>query len=169
MAYLALLLAVLVDTAFQLLAPDRFGLQTAPPDLPLITALYIGFQARTTRGLGLAVVLGLLTDCFSSHPLGHFAFLFGAAAYAARGIRRYLPPDPGLSYVVACIFCALLTAFLALGMALVTVEGGAIGAGFARALLEAVASSLCAPFVFAFWDKSRLFAKAFGGVSYDFA
>ena len=168
MAYVGLLLAVVLDNALQLLAPDRFGLQTAPPDLPLITALYIGFHARNTRQLRLAITLGLVADCFSSNALGHFAFLFGAAAYVARQVRRYLPPDAMLSYVVACFFCGMLTAGLSLGIALVTTRG-AVGVGFSRAILEALTSALFSPIVFAAWDRSRLFRKAIGGRRYEFA
>jgi len=165
MAYVGLLLAVVVDTAFQVLMPGRAGLA---PDLPLITALYIGFHARNTQQLGLAVMLGAMADCFSSHPLGHFAFLFGASAYMARRTRRYLPPDAALSYVVGCLLCGIFYAFLSLGFAIVT-NSGAIASGFGRALLEACTSALCAPFVFGLWDRTRLFRKALRGRKYEFA
>ena len=168
MAYVGLILAVLIDVSFRLLAPDRFGLQSAPPSLPLITALYIGFHSHRSNQLGLAIVLGLLADTFSAQPLGHFAFLYGAIAYLARSVRRYLPPDAAFSFIVASFFCCLVTAFLSLTMALITTRGY-LGAGFARAMLEAFTSSLCAPFVFALWDKSRLFKRAFGEITYDFA
>lgn len=168
MAYLGLLLAVFLDTAFRLLAPDRFGLQTAMPSLPLITALYIGFHARHTSHLWLAVVLGMFADCFSSVPLGHFAFLYGSAAYLAFRIRRFLPPDPGLAYMVASLFCGLLTAFLALVVAVLSTRGSA--AGFGTAVLVALTSSLSAPFVFGLLSRSRLFKAAFGGRRhYEFA
>ena len=168
MVYVGLLLAVFGDNAVQLLAPDRFGLQTAPPDLSLITALYIGFHARGTSQLRLAVVLGLMADCFSSHSLGHFAFLYGAAAYCAQRVRRYLPPDAGLSYVLACLFCGFVTALLSLVLAVVTV-GGALGPGFVRSLMETATSALFAPILFSFWGWSRLFRGAIGRRRYDFA
>ena len=168
MVYIGLFLAVICDNAIQLLAPDRFGLQSAPPDLSLITALYIGFHARGTRQLRLAIVLGLMADCFSSHAIGHFAFLFGAAAYCAQRVRRYLPPDAGLSYVVACLFCGLVTALLSLCIAVVT-TGGALAPGFVRSLMETATSALFAPILFSIWDKSRLFRGAVGGQRYDFA
>ena len=168
MAYLGLFLAVLLDNAILLLAPDRFGLQTAPPDISLITALYIGFHAKNTSQLRMAVVLGLIADCFSAHALGHFAFLFGAAAYIAHRVRRYLPPDAGISYIVACLFCGLATALLAFGIAMVTTRG-AVAPGLQRGVLEALTSACFAPVVFGLWDKSRLFRKAIGGRRYDFA
>jgi len=168
MAYVALLLAVLADVILQLHWPAGLGAFLPPPDLPLLTALYIGFHARNAGQLGLAIFLGLLADVFSSHALGHFAFLFGSAAYLARGIRRYLPPDAALSYSVAAFFCGTVTAFLGLALAVVTTRGS-VGAGFARALLEAFASAVCAPPLFALWERSRLFGKALGGSWYEFA
>ena len=168
MAYLGLLLVVCLDNAFWLLAPDRFGLQTAPPDLPLLTAVYIGFRARNTGELGLAIVLGLMVDCFSARPAGHFAFLYGSAAYFALHVRRYVPSDAFFSHVVACLFCGLVTALLGLLLA-VTTSVAQVGAGFVRSLLEAVTSACVAPFVFSLWDRSRLFQRAFGPRGYEFS
>jgi rod shape-determining protein MreD len=168
MVYLALVTAVLLDTILQVLLPDHLAAIFPPPDLPWLTALYIGFHAKNTNQLGLAIVLGLLADTFSSHPIGHFAFLFGVTAYLARGVRRYLPPEASLSFAVAALFCGLLVAFLGLGLAAVT-SRGYLGPGFVRALLEVTTSALFAPAVFAAWDRSRLFRKALGGTVYDFA
>ena len=56
MAYVGALLVVLVDNALRLIAPDVMGLQSAPPQLPLITALYIGFRARHSGELGIAML-----------------------------------------------------------------------------------------------------------------
>jgi rod shape-determining protein MreD len=167
MAYIGLLLVVLADNALRLLAPETF-LVRALPDLRLVTALYIGFRARDTGQLGLAVALGLFSDCFSSRPLGYFAFLYGSAAYVALGLRRFVPPDAYRSHVVACLVAALLTQLLALILAAVTVDGPILP-GFLRSLLGAVASALASPFVFVFWDRSRFFRRALGGRSYGFA
>lgn len=164
MAYLGLLLAVVLDQTVRLLSP--FG---APlPDLPLITALYIGFRARDTGQLGYAVALGVLADCFSAHPVGHFAFLYGATAYVALRLRRYVPPDAFVSHVVACLFCGLVGAFLALLLAAATTRG-LVGSGFSRALLVACASAPLAPVVFGVWDRSRFFGRVLGGHGYEFA
>lgn len=168
MVYLALLLAVVADNALRLLMPDRFGMQTAPPDLAMITALFIGFQARRDSQLSYALTLGVIADCFSTHAIGHFAFLFGVAAYIARRMRRYLPPDAALSYVVACFLCGVAMAFVSMALALVT-SRGSVGAGFGWALWQALANALCAPAVFGFWDWSRLFRGAVGGTRYEFA
>jgi rod shape-determining protein MreD len=168
MAYLGLLLAVALDNALRVVMPEGLALRLMP-DLPLITALYVGFRARDTDQLGLAVILGLLVDCFSSRPLGHFAFLYGCAAYFALGLRRVVPPDAYASHAVACLVCALLTKLLALLLAAVTVDGPLL-AGFLRSLLAAVASAAAAPFVFGLLDRSRFFRRALGGKSsYRFA
>lgn len=162
MAYLGLLFVVALDNAFLLLAPHGVGLRTAAPDLPLVTAIYIGFRARDTGELGLAILLGGLVDCFSARPLGHFAFLYGSAAYFALHVRRYVPSDAFVSHIVACLFCAVLAALLGL-LVSVAAGVGAVGPGFSRTLLEALTTSLIAPFVFSLWDRSRFFRRALGG------
>ncbi len=167
MAYVGLLLAVLLDNALRLLAPEGFLLR-ATPNLPLITALYVGFRARDTRPLGLAVVLGLFADCLSDRPIGHFAFLYGSAAYFALRLRRFVPPDHYKSHVIACLVAGFLTALLALLVAAVTVDGR-LFPGFLRSLLAIVASAIAAPFVFGIWDKTRLFRRALRGTEYGFA
>jgi len=167
MAYVGLLLAVLADNAIRLLAPEGFLLRAAP-NLPLITALYVGFRARDARPLGLAVVLGLFADCFSARPFGHFAFLYGCAAYFALRLRRFVPPDHYKSHVVACFVAGVLTALLALLVAAVTVDG-ALLPGFLRSLLSAAVSAVAAPFAFGIWDRSRLFRRALRGTEYGFA
>jgi rod shape-determining protein MreD len=166
--YFGLLLVVLADNALGVLLPDTFLLQTAPPDLALLTALYIGIRSNSTRHLGYAVTLGLIADCFSSHGLGHFAFLFGAAAWLAHGIRRYLPPDAPISHIVACFICGVVVALLGFALAVVT-TGGALGSAFGYALLGSLTTALCAPVLFSFWDHSRLFRTAISGKRYDFA
>lgn len=167
MAYLGLLLAVLADNALRLVATEGF-LLGAMPNLPLITALYVGFRARDARPLGLAVILGLLADSFSSRPFGHFACLYGCAAYFALRLRRFVPPDHYRTHVVACLVAGALTALLALLMAAVTVDGP-LFPGFLRSLSSVVASAITAPFVFGIWDKSRFFRRALRGTEYAFA
>lgn len=169
MAYVGILLVIVLDTALRIVSPDRFGLQWAPPDLPLITALYIGFRAKDTGQLGLAIVLGLLVDCFSAQPLGHFGFLYGSAAYFALHVRRYVPAEAYLTHVIALLVCTVFVALLGLLLAAVTVSGP-VGSGFSRAAVSALSSALLAPFVFGLWDRSGLFKRAVGGRrSYDFA
>ena len=159
MAYVGLLLAVLLDNSVRLLVPMEL------PDLPLITALYVGFHARNTEQLWYAIALGAAADCFSSFALGHFAFLYGAAAYLAWRIRRFLPPDPGLAFIPACLFCGLVTAFLALLLALIS-AGSPTAGGFLDAIFTALLSAVSAPLFFGLWSRSRLFRRALGGRRY---
>jgi len=167
MAYLGLLLSVVLDNAIRFLLPDAY-LTRFVPSLPLVTALYIGFRARDTRPLGLAVVLGVFADCFSSRPLGHFAFLYGCAAYFALRLRRFVPMDHFRSHVAACLVAGLLTALLGLLIAAVTVDGPVLP-GFLRSLVNTVSSAVFAPFLFAVWDGTRLFRGPLRGTSYEFA
>jgi rod shape-determining protein MreD len=168
MAFLGLLLAVLADNTLRLLVPEG-ALFGAAPSLPLMTALYVGFRARDTRPLGLAIVLGLLADSFSpTCPAGHFAFLYGCAAYFALRLRRFVPPDHYKSHVVACLVAGLLTGLLALVVAAVRVDGP-LWPGFARSALVAASSAVAAPFVFGIWDRTRLFRRALRGTEYGFA
>jgi len=163
MIHFALLLAVLADASLRLVLPgDRFALDWLP-SIPLLTALYIGLHARRSGQLGYAVVLGLLLDCFSARPLGHFGFLLGAAAYVAWKIRRYVPPEAILPRMIACFFVGCSVAFF--GLVLAAASGGTTGngPGLSRALLAAATSAASAPFVFGIWNQSRLFRRALSG------
>lgn len=168
MIHLALLLAVLVDASIRPLLPDAFLLRVAPPDLVLLTALYIGFRARRDTQLRWAVMLGLYADLMSVHAIGHFAFLCGVAAYVASRVRRFLPPDPIFAYGVASFFAGVVAACFGLVLAALTIRQN-VGPGFGRAVLTAFTSALFAPVVFALWDQSRLFRRTLGGRAYDFA
>lgn len=167
MAYLGVLLAVLFDIAFQPFAPAVLWTSTAP-SVALATAIYIGFRAGNTSQLGLAIVLGVLMDCFSLLPIGPSAFVYGATAYLALRIRRYVPSDALTSHVVASLFCALIAAFL--GLLIVSVRlGGAAGGGLSRALMQALLTAGIAPFVFGIWDRTRFFRGALRSRGYEFA
>ena len=168
MVYVGLLLVVIVDHAMRLLLPDVFGLRYAPPSLALLTALYIGFRSKRAGQLGYAVLLGILADSMSSHGIGHFAFLFGVGAYFASRIRRYLPPDASIAFVVAVFFCSVVTACFALLIAVVHANSH-VGAGFARSVVQALTNAALAPIFYAVLDQSRLFRKALGGRDYQFA
>ncbi len=165
MAYVALFLAVAVDNAVRLFLPPFSWAGRLLPDLPLLTALYVGFHARHTGQLWFAVMQGVFADCLSSCPLGHFAFLYGAAAYLAWRMRRFLPPDAAASYAVATLVCALCTVALGALVALLS-SAGAPSAGAAAAAARAVGSALVAPFVYGLWERSRLFRRALGGRAY---
>ncbi|MHC4940557.1 MAG: rod shape-determining protein MreD [Planctomycetota bacterium] len=163
MIHLALLLSVLADSALRLLLPGDSVEAAWLPSIPLVTALYIGLHARRSSQLGYAILLGLLLDCFSARPLGHFGFLLGAAAYVAWKVRRYVPPEAVVPRMVACFIVGCAVAFL--GLVLAAASGGGVGngPGLSRALLVAATSAASAPFVFGIWNQSRLFRRAFRG------
>lgn len=163
MIQIALLLAVAADNLLRLVVP---GDVTWLPSISLITALYIGLHARRSGQLGYAIVLGLLVDCFSARPLGHFGFLMGAAAYMAWKVRRYVPAEAFLPRVIACFFCGVVVSFLGLVLASASAAGTGSAGGLARALLVAATSAGSAPLLFGIWNQSRLFRGAFRGRSH---
>jgi rod shape-determining protein MreD len=160
---IGLILAVVVDATLRLVLPINLVWM---PSVPLVTAMYIGLNARRSGQLGYAILLGALLDCFSARPLGHFAFLMGTAAYLAWKVRRYVPSDAALPRVVACFVCGVVVAFLSLVLAAASGGGVGNGSGLARALLTAATSAASAPLVFGIWNQSRLFRSAFRGRSY---
>ena len=168
MIHLGLILVLVFDTALRHLAPLGLGIEFTPPSIAFVTALYIGFRARRSGQLGYAVLLGALVGALSSRGIGHFAFLYGLAAYFAWNIRRYLPPDAMVAYIVACLFCGTVVAAFGLVIAVITIDAP-VGAGFGRSLLEVLFSSLVAPMIFSCLDRSRLFRGALGGREYRFA
>jgi rod shape-determining protein MreD len=165
MAYVGILLVILLDNAVRVVVPETFPV--AHPDLALVTALDIGFRARNTKELGLAVVLGLVADCFSARPIGHFAFLYGLGAYMALRMRRYVPSDAFWSHVIACLVCGLCTGGAAFAIAVLTVPGH-VGPGLVRSLAQAGAGAAVAPVLFSIWDRSGFFRRALGGDRYEF-
>jgi len=161
--HIGLILAVLVDATLRLALPvDSVWM----PNVPLVTAIYIGLSARRSAQLGYAVVLGAYLDCFSVCPLGHFAFLLGAAAYLAWKIRRYIPSDSVSARIVACFVCGVAFALLGLVLAAAGGSGAGNGAGLSRSLLSAAISAASSPLIVALWNRSRLFRTAFRGRSY---
>lgn len=165
MSAVACLLVILLDALLRLALPG--WLAPAPPDLALFTAIFLGLRARDTGALYVAIFLGLLQDCVSVWPIGHFAFLYGASAYLASRLRRYVPPDSSISVSVAALFCALVAAFAGLALAVVSSRGSV--AGLPNALARAGVGAALAPALFALLDRSRLFRRALGPQRYTFA
>ncbi|MFQ5843889.1 MAG: rod shape-determining protein MreD [Planctomycetota bacterium] len=151
MAFAALLLAVFLDAGLRPLTPAFLGLDTAPPDLPFLVALYLGARARGAAPLYLAVLLGAMQDCFSAWPVGHFAFLFGAVAVLGRRLSRYLTPDAGPSFAILALFCGFAYAFF--GLVVVILSGSPHAAGFGEAFCRALTSALAAPFVYPLLER----------------
>ena len=162
----ALLVTVLLDVTLRSHLPGSEFQVLALPSLPLVTALYIGLHARRTSQLGYAIVLGLIVDCFSARPLGYFGFLLGTTAYLAWRVRKYVPADALLPRMIACLFCGLVFAFLGLVLAAITGGGAGNAPGLLRAIAMATTSALSVPFLFALWNRTRVFRGAFRGRSY---
>lgn len=166
MIVVALVLTVLLDTTMRRHLPTSELQLMLLPSLSLATALYIGIHARRSSQLGYAVILGLIVDCFSARPLGYFGFLLGTTAYLAWRVRKYVPADAIIPRVVACLLCGLVFSFL--GLVLAAITGGSSGnaPGLLRALAMASTTALSAPLLFAIWNQSRVFRRAFRGRSY---
>lgn len=169
MAAAGALLAVLLDAALRSFAtPSPLG-RVLLPEIPFLLCVWLGLEARGTRALGWAVLVGLLQDGFSEWPLGHFAFLYGAAAHVGHRMRRYFASSSPVLAAVAALFCGLVHAFLGLALAVASRAGGGAGGGFGPALLSALAGALAAPFLFPLFAKSGLFRRALGRDGYRFA
>ena len=169
MAWLGLLLVVALGNAVPLLDPAGGAVIQAAPHLTFLAAVFIGLQSKEVRPLYLAVALGVFQDCFSmAWPIGHFAFLYGATAYVAWRLRRYLPPESAVAQSLAAFLCGIVAAFLGLLLVLASRDVAA-GPGFSTDLLRAVTSAVAAPPVFWLLDLSRLFQRAFGRRRYTFS
>ncbi|MGQ0613820.1 MAG: hypothetical protein ACT4PV_08795 [Planctomycetaceae bacterium] len=167
MAFLGCVLVVFLDLALRPFLPAALGLRAAPPDLPLLAALYIGYRARDAGALVYAPLLGAMKDCFSDWPVGHFAFLFGFCALAAHRMSPYFARQAGLAQAAGSLLCGLLLAVASLLLAVVAGRRGA-GAGLPPALFGAVTSALAAPLFFALLDRTRLFRALLARGAYRF-
>jgi len=166
MIIFALILTVMLDVALRQHLPGSEFQLLALPSLPLATALYIGLHARRSGQLGYAIALGLMVDCFSARPLGHYGFLLGVTAYLAWRVRKYVPAEAVLPRVFACLFCGVAVAFVGLVLAAITGGGAGNTHGLLRALATAATTALSAPFFFALWNRTRVFRRAFRGRRY---
>ncbi len=167
MAFAGCVLVVFLDLALRPFLPEAFGLRGAPPDLPFLAALYLGFRAREVGALVYAPLLGAMKDCFSDWPVGHFAFLFGFCALAAHRMSPYFARQAGFAQAAGSLLCGFL---LAVGGLLLAVVAGRRGAGAAlpSALFGAVTSALVAAPFFALLDRTRVFRALLDRGAYRF-
>ena len=169
MATLGLVLLVFAGNGLVLASSMHPFWADAAPHLTLLGAIYIGFMARAPAALSLAILLGFFQDCMgSAWPLGHYAFLYGTAAYLAHRLRRYLPPEAAIAQFLAALLAGLGTAFVSLLLVVATVRSSP-GPGLGVELLRACTGAACAPALFAVLESSRLFRRALGRRSYQFA
>lgn len=167
MAWLAMLLAVFLDAALRPFWPEFLGLHRAPPDLPLLVALYVGLRARERGALFLAAALGAMKDCMSAWPLGHFAFVYGVAALLAHRARSLFPVDAPAGEAAATLAVSVATALVAFALRALAARPG--GDALGLALLGSLATAAAASPAFALLDRSRAFRRALGRRRYEFA
>jgi len=162
-----MLLAVFLDAALRPLWPAFLGLHRAPPDLPLLVALYVGIRARERGALFLAPALGAMKDGMSAWPLGHFAFVYGVAALLAHRARTIFPVDAPAGAAAAALSVSAAAAFVAFALRALAARPG--GDALGLALLGCLATAAAAPLAFALLDRSRAFRGVLGRHRYDFA
>lgn len=109
------------------------------PDFAFIVLLYWNIHAPHRAGLGLACVLGLLTDAARGVLFGLHGLVYVLAAFAALTVRRrlenFLPPGQALQ--LAPLFVGKELAVLLLGLAAgqTVIDWWALAAGPMAALL----------------------------------
>lgn len=97
------------------LAPTRFGLDRAPPDLYVALATYLALRGTGYHVVKWGILLGFLVDCASLDPLGTHAFVLGTVTFLfarSRGASRgatgaLLPLAVAAATVVARVLYAL--------------------------------------------------------------
>lgn len=107
--------------AFMLgLLPWPVGWRWLVPDFTFLVLLYWNIHSPHRAGLGLAFVLGLLTDAARGMLFGIHALVYVAAAFVALSVRRrlenFLPPGQALQ--LAPLFLGKELTVLLLGLAL---------------------------------------------------
>lgn len=109
------------------------------PDFSFIVLLYWNIHAPHRAGLGLACLLGLLTDAARGVLFGLHGLVYVLAAFAVHSVRRrlenFLPPGQALQ--LAPLFVAKELAVLLLGLAVghSVVDWWTLAAGPMAALL----------------------------------
>jgi rod shape-determining protein MreD len=125
-------------------APARFGLDRAPPDLWVALAAYLGLRGTGYHVVTWGIVLGLLVDCTSLDPLGTHAFVLGTVTFvfarprgASRGASGALVP---LAVAAATVLARVLYALRCLPLHQDAPVWGTIVGGFPAALSTALVS-----------------------------
>jgi rod shape-determining protein MreD len=118
--------------------------------LPLVLYMAVG-EFSLARGAALSFVIGYLTDAFSGIPMGYYTFSMVAVFLLARvaGLKLFLH---GVVFQVLLTFVASVTAgVLMMGLHVVFVERNrlALGPAMAVVCVQAVATALVSPLVFA--------------------
>jgi len=121
------------------LLPWPEGWRWLVPDFTFLVLLYWNIHSPHRAGLGLAFVLGLLTDAARGMLFGMHALVYVAAAFVALSVRRrlenFLPPGQALQ--LAPLFLGKELAVLLLGLAIgqTVIDWWSLAAGPMAALL----------------------------------
>lgn len=109
------------------------------PDFAFIVLLYWNIHATHRAGLGLACVLGLLTDVARGVLFGLNGLVYVLAAFAALSVRRrlenFLPPGQALQLAPLFVGKELIVLLLGLAAGQTVVDWWALAAGPIAALL----------------------------------
>ncbi len=109
------------------------------PDFTFLTLLYWNIHAPHRAGLGLAFILGLLTDAARGVLFGIHALVYVLGAFAILALRRrlenFLPPGQALQLAPLFVGKELVVLLLGLGAGAQVVDWWYLAAGPMAALL----------------------------------
>ncbi len=122
---------------------------TSPPDLVLITLVYISCLRGSQYGQFSGAFIGLLEDILSVSPLGLHGLIRTVTGYGVGIFKGHLVVDfiliPPVVVTAATLFRALLTSLVVWGFSISYSKPIFLSTAF---LTEMLANALLAPFVF---------------------
>lgn len=119
MRFIPLIILVYVLLGVEVGAGPFLAYRGSVPDLGLIAVVYIGLNARRQFALGAALVIGLVQDSLSVHPLGLYAVGFAVAAYLVLGMRDVVHRGHPLTHLTFTLFAGVVVAGVELAQGLV--------------------------------------------------
>ncbi len=154
-AFLALGLALLVIQSNLFRVVGRLHVSGATPSLLLPLVVFMGVHEYSmARGAALAFTLGYLLDVFTAAPVGLFTFITVATFIVSRAAGVRLAAQTLLTKIALALVFALVQGVLI--VVLTAIFGNDPARPRALALLilpHAVATALCAPFVFSLAER----------------
>ena len=154
-AFLALGVALMVlqSNLYRLVA--RLHVTGAMPSLLLPLVVFMGVHEYSmARGAALAFTLGYLMDVFSAAPLGLFTFITVATFIVSRAAGVRLAAQTLLTKVALALVFALVQGILIVVLTAIFGNDAVRSRALAFLVLpHAVATALCAPFVFSLAER----------------
>ncbi len=133
----ALLLQTTVLPAY-LEAPFR-------PDLLLVIVVYLGLRGSAPGGACLALLAGLVHDCFSGLYLGLYGFAYLCLYLALRLVADYLYADSRYLFALVVFAASFIVGLLQLVLLLIFSAAEGVYASLLPSLLpQALVNTLCA-------------------------